>query len=141
MDNIRDILGMLNKLSEDVNRLENKVDSLTVSVNKLEDTEKDKEIADRINKLDKTIEMIEENSKTLVVSNRAKKHKDVLSVNMHGETHPRFDNSIDKNELISDYKSGMKLKELSEKYGLSAPGIRNRLMFYGVYEKKYNTKK
>lgn len=125
-----------------VDRIVRKLNDVNTSIkdNSL-DTNNDSLIEERINKLDKTIEMIEENSKTLVVSNRAKKHKDVLSVNMHGETHPRFDNSIDKNELISDYKSGMTLKELSEKYGLSAPGIRNRLMFYGVYEKKYNTKK
>lgn len=138
MDNIRDILGMLNKLSEDVNRLENKVDSLTDSVSKLDNTEKDKEIADRINKLDKTIDMIDENARALTYVYKTKKYP---NKDLKGEKNPRYNTLINNDELIKDYKDGMILKELSTKYGLTIPGIRNRLIYLGVYENKYNTKK
>ena len=46
-------------------------------------------------------------------------------------------NDIDNNSLIADYKSGMILKDLSEKYHISIPGIRNRLMDLGVYKQVY----
>lgn len=135
MDNIRDILGMLNKLSEDVNRLENKVDSLNDSVSKLDNTEKDKEIADRINKLDKTIDMIDENAKALTFS-RKLTNKELVG-DMKGDKHPRYKNNVNNDELIKDYESGMILRELSEKYGMTIQGIKNRLISLGVYRKVY----
>lgn len=137
MDNIRDILGMLNKLSEDVNklsedvnRLENKVDSLTESVSKLEDTEKDEKIAE----LNAAVQMVKDNVNTITYHYKTKEKG---RVNMHGKEHPRYNKLIDDNELIEDYKSGMILRELSAKYDMSIPGIRSRLIFLGVYKNVY----
>ena len=130
MDNIRDILGMLNKLSEDVNRIENKVDSLTDSVNKLEDTEKDEKIAE----LNAAVQMVKDNVNTITYHYKTKEKG---RANMHGKEHPRYNKLIDDNELIEDYKSGMILRELSAKYDMSIPGIRSRLIFLGVYKNVY----
>lgn len=136
MDNIRDILGMLNKLSEDVNRLENKVDSLNDSINKLDDTEKDEKIAE----LNDIIQMVKDNAKVMAVSQSCHIRK-INKKEMHGKDNPRYNLSVDDNELIKDYEDGMILRELSEKYDMTIPGIRARLINLGVYKKKYNTKK
>ena len=90
------------------------------------------------NKLFEVSNLIEENAKALVLS---KKLKTDPKVNIKGEGHPRYVDSIDNDSLIEDYKSGMILKDLSDKYKLSIPGIRNRLIDLGVYQNKYNTNK
>ena len=84
--------------------------------------------------LAEAIKLVNDNSKALSMS---KKMKEEPRVNMHGAGHPRYDLSIDNEKLIEDYESGMKLKDLSNKYKLSIPGIRNRLMDLGVYKQVY----
>ena len=44
---------------------------------------------------------------------------------------------IDDEQLKEAYNKGMTLKELSNKYNMSVPGIRNRLITLGVYQMKY----
>ena len=84
--------------------------------------------------LAEAIKLVNDNSKALSMS---KKMKEEPRVNMHGAEHPRYDLSIDNTKLIEDYNSGMILKELSNKYKMSIPGIRNRLMDLGVYKQVY----
>lgn len=91
-----------------------------------------------IESLDKVVDLIDENAKALTLSRKLKTEP---NVNKHGAEHPRYKDNIDNDELIKDYKSGRILKELSEKYKLSIPGIRNRLIDLGVYQNKYKTDK
>ena len=92
------------------------------------------DLVEMIESLEKAVNLIDDNAKALTLS---KKLKTEPRVNMHGEEHPRYRNDIDNNSLIADYQSGMILKDLSEKYHISIPGIRNRLMDLGVYKQVY----
>ena len=130
LDNNIDNISGIKDYTNDISRLENKVDSLTDSVNKLEDTEKDEKIAE----LNGAIQMIKDNVNTITYHYKTKEKG---RNNMHGKEHPRYNKLIDDNELIEDYKSGMILRELSAKYGMSIPGIRSRLIFLGVYKDVY----
>lgn len=95
-------------------------------------------LVDMVETLEKAVNLINENAKALTLS---KKLKTEPNVNKHGAEHPRFNDNVKNEDLVEDYKSGMLLKELSEKYGLSIPGIRNRLIALGEYQAKYNTNK
>lgn len=92
------------------------------------------DLVEMIESLEKAVNLINENAKALSLS---KKLKDEPRVNMHGEEHPRYRNDIDNDSLVADYKSGMILKDLSSKYKISIPGVRNRLIDLGVYEPVY----
>ena len=92
------------------------------------------DLVEMIESLEKAVNLIDENAKALSLS---KKLKTEPRVNMHGEEHPRYRNDIDNDSLIADYKSGMILKDLSSKYGISIPGVRNRLIDLGVYKQVY----
>ena len=99
------------------------------------------DLVEMINTLDGAVQsindivgLVDENVKSIALSHKL---KTTPRVNMHGEEHPRYRNDIDNNSLIADYKSGMILKDLSEKYHISIPGIRNRLMDLGVYKQVY----
>lgn len=91
-------------------------------------------LVEMIESLEKAVNLIDENAKALSLS---KKLKVEPRVNMHGEEHPRYRNDIDNDSLVADYKSGMILKDLSSKYKISIPGVRNRLIDLGVYEPVY----
>lgn len=104
------------------------------------------------NKLFEVSNLIEENAKALVLS---KKLKTDPKVNTKGEGHPRYKEDIDNDKLIKEYNELLEfnskqtdkkykkaiLKELSDKYKLSIPGIRNRLIDLGVYQSQYETNK
>ena len=92
------------------------------------------DLVEMIEKLEKAVNLIDENAKALSLS---KKLKTEPRVNMHGKDHPRYRNDIDNDSLVADYKSGMILKDLSSKYKISIPGVRNRLIDLGVYEPVY----
>lgn len=92
------------------------------------------DLVEMIESLEKAVNLIDENAKALSLS---KKLKAEPRVNMHGEEHPRYRNDIDNDSLVADYKSGMILKDLSSKYKISIPGVRNRLIDLGVYEPVY----
>ena len=99
------------------------------------------DLVEMIEKLDGAVQsingivgLVDENVKSIALSHKL---KTTPRVNMHGEEHPRYRNDIDNNSLIADYQSGMILKDLSEKYHISIPGIRNRLMDLGVYKQVY----
>ena len=87
-----------------------------------------------IESLEKAVNLIDDNAKALSLSRKLKTEP---KVNMHGEEHPRYNKYIDNDNLIADYKSGMILKDLSKKYKISIPGVRNRLMDLGVYKQVY----
>ena len=89
---------------------------------------------DAVQSINNIVGLVDENVKSIALSHKLKK---TPRVNMHGEEHPRYRNDIDNNSLIADYQSGMILKDLSEKYHISIPGIRNRLMDLGVYKQVY----
>ena len=92
------------------------------------------DLVEMIESLEKAVNLIDENAKALSLS---KKLKTEPRVNMHGKEHPRYRNDIDNDSLVADYKSGMILKDLSSKYKISIPGVRNRLIDLGVYEPVY----
>lgn len=92
------------------------------------------DLVEMIESLEKAVNLIDENAKALSLS---KKLKTEPRVNMHGEEHPRYRHDIDNDSLVADYKSGMILKDLSSKYKISIPGVRNRLIDLGVYEPVY----
>ena len=92
------------------------------------------DLVEMIESLEKAVNLIDENAKALSLS---KKLKTEPRVNMHGKEHPRYRNDIDNDSLVADYKSGMILKDLSSKYKISIPGVRNRLIDLGVYETVY----
>ena len=103
------------------------------------------DLVEMINTLDGAVQsindivgLVDENVKALSLS---KKLKTEPRVNMHGKEHPRYRNDIDNDSLVADYKSGMILKDLSSKYGISIPGVRNRLIDLGVYEPVYKNNK
>ena len=96
------------------------------------------DLVELIDKLDAAVNLVNDNVKAISLS---KKLKTEPRVNMHGAEHPRYRNDIDNESLIADYKAGTILKDLSDKYGISVPGIRNRLIDLGVYQNKYNTNK
>lgn len=126
------------------------IEKLNETLNKIvcyinDNIEDEKEIDDISNKLcrlyDKIIvleevkEMIDENAKALTFS-RKLTNKELVD-DMKGDKHPRYKNNVNNDELIKDYESGMILRELSEKYGMTIQGIKNRLISLGVYKKVY----
>lgn len=110
------------------------------------------QIKDKFKTLDKTIKLIEENSKAIEVSKKIKRE---AKVSKHGAEHPRFEKGVDNEKLIKDYNKHLEhnkkceengntddkiaiLKKLADDHGLSMAGIRNRLIYLGVYEQVYN---
>lgn len=105
-------------------------------------------LVDMVETLEKAVNLIDENAKALTLS---KKLKTEPNVNKHGAEHPKFKDSVKNEDLVADYKELLKyneehpeeqkavLRELAEKYGLSIPGIRNRLIALGEYQARYNT--
>ena len=119
-------LNMTNELLNQKNNSSNMVQvDLVEMINTLDDA---------VQSINNIVGLVDENVKSIALSHKL---KTTPRVNMHGEEHPRYRNDIDNNSLIDDYQSGMILKDLSEKYHISIPGIRNRLMDLGVYKQVY----
>lgn len=133
----------LNQLTTNYNKQSVLLGNMQATVeylNKLVDTKNNSsnmvqvDLVEMIEKLEKAVNLIDENAKALSLSRKLKTEP---RVNMHGEGHPRYRNDIDNDSLVADYKSGMILKDLSSKYKISIPGVRNRLIDLGVYEPVY----
>ena len=136
LNNNIDKISKIKDYESNFKELKEKVDCLNDSINKLDDTEKDEKIAE----LNDIIQMVKDNAKVMAVSQSCHIRK-INKKEMHGKDNPRYNLSVDDNELIKDYEDGMILRELSEKYDMTIPGIRARLINLGVYKKKYNTGK
>jgi hypothetical protein len=135
-----EIVKKFNGQSRRIGELNAKVEYLNELINAKNTTSNmvQVDLVEMIEKLDNVANLINENAKALSLS---RKLKNEPRVNMHGAGHPRYVKKFKNEDLINDYESGMILKDLADKYGLSIPGIRNRLIDLGVYKNKYNTNK
>ena len=131
------------KLKEDLVMLNEKINNANYKIGALQATLEARnnnsnlvsvDLVEMIESLEKAVNLIDDNAKALTLS---KKLKTEPNVNKHGAEHPRYRNDIDNDSLVADYQSGMILKDLSKKYKISIPGIRNRLMDLGVYKQVY----
>ena len=123
-------------LNEKINNAHYKIGALQATLESMNNNSNlvSVDLVEMIESLEKAVNLIDENAKALTLS---KKLKTEPNVNKHGEDHPRYNKYIDNDSLIADYKSGMILKDLSKKYKISIPGVRNRLMDLGVYKQVY----
>lgn len=91
----------------------------------------------RLSVLDETIKLINEDYRSL----QFKKYVKDKEIDKSGVNSPRYRKDIDDEQLIKDYTGGMTLKEVSEKYKMSCPGMMNRLKILGVYKPVYGNNK
>lgn len=95
------------------------------------------ELAEAVEAMNSALKLINENAKTISTATHMK--------NRHigsGNEHPAYRQDVDSKTLIDDYNSGkFNLKELAEKYGMTSPGLRDRLIKLGVYKSVYKSHK
>lgn len=95
------------------------------------------ELAEAVEAMNSALKLINENAKTISTATHMK--------NRHigsGDKHPAYRQDVDSKALIDDYNSGkFNLKELAEKYGMTSPGLRDRLIKLGVYKSVYKSHK
>ena len=95
------------------------------------------ELAEAVEAMNSALKLINENAKTISTATHMK--------NRHigsGDEHPAYRQDVDSKALIDDYNSGkFNLKELAEKYGMTSPGLRDRLIKLGVYKRVYKSHK
>ena len=95
------------------------------------------ELAEAVKAMNSALKLINENAKTISTATHMK--------NRHigsGDEHPAYRQDVDSKALIDDYNSGkFNLKELAEKYGMTSPGLRDRLIKLGVYKRVYKSHK
>lgn len=95
------------------------------------------ELAEAVEAMNSALKLINENAKTISTATHMK--------NRHigsGDKHPAYRQDVDSKALIDDYDSGkFNLKELAEKYDMTSPGLRDRLIKLGVYKSVYKSHK
>ena len=95
------------------------------------------ELAEAVEAMNSALKLINENAKTISTATHMK--------NRHigsGDEHPAYRQDVDSKALIDDYNSGkFNLKELAEKYDMTSPGLRDRLIKLGVYKRVYKSHK
>lgn len=95
------------------------------------------ELAEAVEAMNSALKLINENAKTISTATHMK--------NRHigsGDKHPAYRQDVDSKALIDDYNSGkFNLKELAEKYDMTSPGLRDRLIKLGVYKSVYKSHK
>lgn len=95
------------------------------------------ELAEAVESMNSALKLINENAKTISTATHMK--------NRHigsGDKHPAYRQDVDSKALIDDYNSGkFNLKELAEKYDMTSPGLRDRLIKLGVYKSVYKSHK
>lgn len=95
------------------------------------------ELAKAVEAMNSALKLINENAKTISTATHMK--------NRHigsGDEHPAYRQDVDSKALIDDYNSGkFNLKELAEKYGMTSPGLRDRLIKLGIYKSVYKSHK
>ena len=95
------------------------------------------ELAEAVEAMNSALKLINENAKTISTATHMK--------NRHigsGDEHPAYRQDVDSKALIDDYNSGkFNLKELAEKYDMTSPGLRDRLIKLGVYKSVYKSHK
>lgn len=134
------------KLKEDLVMLNEKMNTAHYKIGTLQSTIEARndnsnmiqvDIVEVIESLEKAVNLIEENAKTISTATHMK--------NRHigsGDEHPAYRQDVDSKALIDDYNSGkFNLKELAEKYGMTSPGLRDRLIKLGVYKRVYKSHK
>lgn len=133
---LKEYLVMLN---EKINNAHYKIGTLQATLEARNDNSNmiQVDIVEMIESLEKAVNLIEENAKTISTATHMK--------NRHigsGNEHPAYRQDVDSKALIDDYNSGkFNLKELAEKYGMTSPGLRDRLIKLGVYKSVYKSHK
>lgn len=134
------IIEMLNNINLSLTNINNKIDSLSRDIEYIEEktdtdskiiSQQSKQITEMKQQLTLTIMKSENTILDAVYKNKSEQ------ANIATGRVPIAKRDIDEEQLKKSYSEGTTLKELSEKYNMSVPGIRNRLITLGVYQMKY----
>lgn len=134
------IIEMLNNINLSLININIKLDNLSKEVEYIEEktdtdskiiSQQSKQITEMKQQLTLTIMKSENTILDAVYKNKSEQTNIVI-----GRV-PIARRDVDDEQLKEDYNKGMTLKELSNKYNMSVPGIRNRLITLGVYQMKY----
>lgn len=128
----------LNDKDKQINQLQSLVDNLNSIIKSYHENDDTRiELAETRDVLQIALNTINENAKVITTATHMK--------NRHigsGNEHPAYRQDVDSKALIDDYNSGkFNLKELAEKYDMTSPGLRDRLIKLGVYKSVYKSHK
>lgn len=127
-----------NNLKKQINDKDAQIDNLMNIIKASHNNDNERiELAEAVEAMNSALKLINENAKTISTATHMK--------NRHigsGDEHPAYRQDVDSKALIDDYNSGkFNLKELAEKYDMTSPGLRNRLIKLGVYKSVYKSHK
>lgn len=127
-----------NNLKKQINDKDVQIVNLMNIINASHNNDNERiELAEAVEAMNSALKLINENAKTISTATHMK--------NRHigsGDEHPAYRQDVDSKALIDDYNSGkFNLKELAEKYGMTSPGLRDRLIKLGVYKSVYKSHK
>ena len=127
-----------NNLKKQINDKDAQIDNLMNIIKASHNNDNERiELAEAVETMNSALKLINENAKTISTATHMK--------NRHigsGNEHPAYRQDVDSKALIDDYNSGkFNLKELAEKYGMTSPGLRDRLIKLGVYKSVYKSHK
>lgn len=127
-----------NNLKEQINDKDAQIANLMNIINASHNNDNERiELAEAVEAMNSALKLINENAKTISTATHMK--------NRHigsGNAHPAYRQDVDSKALIEDYNSGkFSLKELAEKYDMTSPGLRDRLIKLGVYKSVYKSHK
>lgn len=127
-----------NNLKKQINDKDAQIANLMNIINASHNNDNERiELAEAVEAINSALKLINENAKTISTATHMK--------NRHigsGDEHPAYRQDVDSKALIDDYNSGkFNLKELAEKYGMTSPGLRDRLIKLGVYKSVYKSHK
>lgn len=139
--NIDKIIEMLNNINLSLTNINIKLDNLSKEVEYIEEkTDTDSKIISQQSK--QITEMKQQLTLTIMKSENTildaiyKNKSEQINIST-GRIPIAKRGDVDDEQLKTDYNEGATLKELSDKYNMSVPGIRNRLLTLGVYQMKY----
>ena len=135
------VMEMLNNINLSLTNINIKLDNLSKEVEYIEEkTDTDSKIISQQSK--QITEMKQQLTLTIMKSENTildavyKNKSEQINIST-GRTPIAKRDDINDEQLKNDYNKGMTLKELSNKYNMSVPGIRNRLITLEVYQMKY----
>ena len=139
--NIHKIIEMLNNINLSLTNLNIKLDNITTEVEYIEEkTDTDSKIisqqSKQITELKQQLTLTIMKSESTILDTVYKNKPEQINITTDRIPIAKRDD-IDDEQLKEDYNKGMTLKELSNKYNMSVPGIRNRLIKLKIYQMKY----
>lgn len=135
------IIEMLNNINLSLTNINIKLDNLNKEVEYIEEkTDTDSKIisqqSKQITELKQQLTLTIMKSENTILDAVYRNKSEQINIATNRTPIAKRDD-IDDEQLKADYNEGMTLKELSNKYSMSVPGIRNRLITLGVYQMKY----